>query len=33
MDVIISNYPEELSFPDEIESNDKAAVEMVGKLY
>ena len=33
MDVIISNYPEELSFPDEIESNVKAAVEMVGKLY
>ncbi|MBE6101310.1 MAG: rRNA maturation RNase YbeY [Selenomonas ruminantium] len=33
MDVIISNYPEELSFPDEIESYVKAAVEMVGKLY
>ncbi len=33
MEVIISNYPEELTFPDEIEENAKKAVEMVGKLY
>lgn len=33
MEVIISNYPEDLSFPDEIEANVRAAAEMVGKLY
>ncbi len=33
MEVIISHYPEELTFPDEIEENAKRAVEMVGKLY
>lgn len=33
VEVIISNYPEELAFPDEIEENAKKAVEMVGKLY
>ena len=33
MEVIISNYPEELTFPDEIEETVKKAVEMVGMLY
>lgn len=33
MDVIISNYPEELVFPQEITENVRAAAEMVGKLY
>ncbi|MBQ7496983.1 MAG: rRNA maturation RNase YbeY [Selenomonas sp.] len=33
MDVIISNYPEELTFPEEIEANVRAAAEMVGQLY
>ena len=33
MDVIISNYPEELEFPEEITENVRAAVEMVGQLY
>ena len=30
---IISNYPEELSFPTEIEENVRAAAEKVGELY
>ena len=33
MNVIISNYPEELSFPPEIEENVRAAAEKVGELY
>ena len=33
MKVIISNYPEELSFPAEIEENVRAAAEKVGELY
>lgn len=33
MEVIISNYPEELEFPEEITANVRAAVEMVGQLY
>lgn len=33
MKVIISNYPEELSFPAEIEENVQAAAEKVGELY
>ena len=33
MMVIISNYPEELSFPAEIEENVRAAAEKVGELY
>ena len=33
MEVIISNYPEELTFPEEYVENVKAAAEMVGKLY
>lgn len=33
MDVVISSFPEELSFPEEITENVKAAAEMVGKLY
>lgn len=33
MEVIISNYPEELEFPEEITANVRAAAEMVGKLY
>ncbi len=33
MEVIISNYPEELAFPEEYVENVKAAAEMVGKLY
>ncbi|SDG01724.1 rRNA maturation RNase YbeY/GTP-binding protein Era,TIGR00436 [Selenomonas sp. WCT3] len=33
MEVIISNYPEELTFPQEYIDNVKAAAEMVGKLY
>ena len=33
MKVIISNYPEGLSFPAEIEENVRAAAEKVGELY
>mgnify|MGYP000487150645 FL=1 len=33
MKVIISNYPEELSFPTEIEENVRAAAEKGGELY
>jgi probable rRNA maturation factor len=33
MEIIISNLPEELSFPEEIEANVRAAAEMVGQLY
>ena len=33
MEIIISNSPEELSFPEEIEANVRAAAEMVGQLY
>ena len=33
MEVLISNYPEELSFPQEIIDNVTKAAEMVGKLY
>lgn len=33
MKVIISNYPEELIFPAEIEENVRAAAEKVGELY
>ena len=33
MEIIISNFPEELSFPEEIEANVRAAAEMVGQLY
>ncbi|WP_288313795.1 rRNA maturation RNase YbeY [uncultured Selenomonas sp.] len=33
MKVIISNYPEELSFSTEIEENVRAAAEKVGELY
>ena len=33
MKVIISNCPEELSFPTEIEENVRAAAEKVGELY
>ena len=33
MVIIISNFPEELTFPEEIEANVRAAAEMVGQLY
>ena len=33
MEVIISNYPEELTFPQEYIDNVKAAAEKVGELY
>ncbi|ERL05164.1 rRNA maturation RNase YbeY [Mitsuokella sp. oral taxon 131] len=33
MNVIISNYPEELSFPLDYTENVKLAAEMVGRLY
>ena len=33
MEIIISNFPEELSFPEEIEANVRVAAEMVGQLY
>ena len=33
MEIIISNFPEELSFPEEIEANVRAAAEVVGQLY
>lgn len=33
MDIFISNYPEKLSFPQEIEDNVRRAAEMVGRLY
>ena len=33
MEVIISNYPEDLTFPQDYIDNVKAAAEMVGKLY
>ena len=33
MDIMISVYPEELSFPEEIEENVRQAVEKVGELY
>ena len=33
MNVIISNYPEDLTFPQEIIDNVTTAAEMVGKLY
>ena len=33
MEIIISNFPEELSFPEEIEANVRAAAERVGQLY
>lgn len=33
MEIIISNFPEELSFPEEIEANVRAAAEMMGQLY
>lgn len=33
MDVIISNYPEELSFPAEISRMVEEAARMVGKIY
>ncbi|MCI6284653.1 rRNA maturation RNase YbeY [Selenomonas sp.] len=33
MNVMIRNYPEELSFPPEIEENVRAAAEKVGELY
>lgn len=33
MNVIISNYPDELVFPQEYVENVKAAAEMVGTLY
>ena len=33
MEVIISNYPEDLIFPAEISENVQRAAEMVGKLY
>ena len=33
MEIIISNFPEELTFPEEIEANVRAAAEMVGQLY
>ena len=32
MEIIISNFPEELTFPEEIEANVRAAAEMVGQL-
>ena len=33
MKVMISIYPEELSFPENIEENVRAAAEKVGELY
>ena len=33
MNVIISNYPENLTFPQEIEENVRRAAEKVGELY
>ena len=33
MEVIISNYPENLTFPQDITDNVRAAAEMIGKLY
>ena len=33
MKVMISTYPEELRFPEEIEENVRAAAEKVGELY
>ena len=33
MNVMISNYPEELEFPADIEKNVRAAAEKVGELY
>jgi len=33
MKVMISNYPEELEFPADIEKNVRAAAEKVGELY
>lgn len=33
MKVMISTYPEELSFPEDIEENVRAAAEKVGELY
>ncbi|MGN0938541.1 MAG: rRNA maturation RNase YbeY [Selenomonas sp.] len=33
MNVMISNYPEELAFPSDIEENVRAAAEKVGELY
>lgn len=33
MKVMISTYPEELHFPEEIEENVRAAAEKVGELY
>ena len=33
MNVMISNYPEELEFPTDIEENVRAAAEKVGELY
>ena len=33
MEVLISNYPEELVFPSDIEENVRRAIEKVGELY
>ena len=33
MEVLISNYPEELVFPADIEENVRKAIEKVGELY
>ena len=33
MNVMVSNYPEELEFPADIEKNVRAAAEKVGELY
>ena len=33
MEVLISNYPEELVFPEDIEENVRRAIEKVGELY
>lgn len=33
MEVIISNYPENLTFPQDITDNVRAAAEIIGKLY
>ncbi|MBQ7480227.1 MAG: rRNA maturation RNase YbeY [Selenomonadaceae bacterium] len=33
MEVLISNYPEELVFPADIEENVRRAIEKVGELY
>lgn len=33
MEVLISNYPEELVFPGDIEENVRRAIEKVGELY